>query len=263
MLAFWTVPVPPFKTVSVPAPPTPISTPKPIVKLEPAPATVTVPEEPANAPKFARKAVTAAPPSMFRAPVPPNPTHKMFVAVPSVEPAPVTVAVPDEPARGVWRRRGCAGAERSAVNRGLAGGVAEGAGAGDPEHAAVDRGAAGVAVDRRQHRGAVFDIERACARNRHCEHVVRTGVIEDDAAGAGAEADATGRDRARRDRRLPRRRADVDRAGRAGIGRDQDIAGRARATVRDLQRAGAAGIADMERGSVEISPPPPHRHCSL
>ena len=57
-----------------------------VVKLDPAPATVTVPEEPENNPRFASKAVTAAPFSTFRVPVPKLPTFKSE-KVPGVDPA--------------------------------------------------------------------------------------------------------------------------------------------------------------------------------
>ena len=93
---------PPSAIVSVPVPRLPMFTPELLLQVEPAPVTVTVPCEPAPLPMLAVKAVllmTVPPFAIVSVPVPklpilsppPGPLFQM-------EPGPVTVTVPFEPA---------------------------------------------------------------------------------------------------------------------------------------------------------------------
>ena len=93
---------PPSAIVSVPVPRLPMFTPELLLQVEPAPVTVTVPCEPAPLPMLAVKAVllmTVPPFAIVSVPVP-----KLPILSPppgllfQMEPGPVTVTVPVEPA---------------------------------------------------------------------------------------------------------------------------------------------------------------------
>ena len=95
------VTMPPFAIVCVPRPKLPMFTPELLLQVEPAPATVTVPCEPALLPMLAAKAVllmTIPPLAIVSVPVPKLPTLSpppglLF----QVEPGPITITVPVEP----------------------------------------------------------------------------------------------------------------------------------------------------------------------
>ena len=94
--------MPPSAIVSVPVPKLPMFTPELLLQVEPAPVTVTVPCEPAPLPMLAAKAVllmTLPPFAIVSVPVPKlpilsPPPGPLF----QLEPGPVTVTVPVEPA---------------------------------------------------------------------------------------------------------------------------------------------------------------------
>src|SRR3954454_16756033 len=94
------VTTPPSASVSVPVPELPTFTPELLLQIEPAPATLTVPSEPALLPTLAVSAVllmTVPPFVIVSAPVPKLPILNPPPAVMfKLEPAPVTVTVPDE-----------------------------------------------------------------------------------------------------------------------------------------------------------------------
>ena len=93
---------PPSAIVSVPVPKLPMFTPELLLQVEPAPVTVTVPCEPAPLPMLAVKAVilmTLPPFAIVSVPVPKLPILSPPLGpLIQLEPGPVTVTVPFEPA---------------------------------------------------------------------------------------------------------------------------------------------------------------------